>query len=56
MEKDEIKKLGSSEVLNLITSILQNTTGVNTLLRNCQVSRFDSIVCFLPVFSMRGNR
>ncbi len=25
MEKDEVKKLGSSEVLNLITSILQNT-------------------------------
>ncbi len=25
MEKDEVKKLGSSEILNLITSILQNT-------------------------------
>ena len=32
MEKDEVKKLGSSEILNLITSILQNTTGVNALL------------------------
>jgi len=32
MEKDEVKKLGSSEVMNLITSILQNTTGVNALL------------------------